>query len=91
MHVLLSYVFGSLPVIASAFIFTVLVWYRRTVSAFATSIVRATSFVAYCVVGVAFRGELMRVMSVEFALSLTCLAVATALILHVILRWARYI
>jgi hypothetical protein len=91
-HVLLSYVFGSLPAIASGLILSILVWRRGTVSALATSGVSAASALVYCLaVAVVFRGEQVRIMSVDLALPLTCLAVVTALILRAVLKWARFL
>jgi hypothetical protein len=91
-HVVLSYVFGTIPALASGLILGTLVWRRATLSALSVSAVAASSTLAYCLaVAVLFRGELVRVMSAGLAFNLTCLAVATALIVRAMLRWARFV
>jgi hypothetical protein len=91
-HVVLSYIFGSIPALAAGVILSILVWHRSTFSALSVSAVAASSTLVYCLaVAVLIRGELVRVMSAGLAFNLTCLAVATALIVRAMLRWARFI
>jgi hypothetical protein len=91
-HVLLSYLFGSIPALASGLILSILVWHRGKLSARSVTAVAAICTLAYCLaVAVLLRGELVRVMSPGLAFNLTCLAVVTASIVRAMLKWARFI
>lgn len=91
-HVLMSYIFGSIPAFVSGLILSILVWRQKTISALVVSIVTTLSTLAYCLaIAVNFRGERVQIMSFDLVLSLTCLAVVTALIVRALLRWARFI
>ncbi len=71
---------------------SILVWRQKTISALVVSIVTTLSTLAYCpAIAVNFRGERVQIMSFDLVLSLTCLAVVTALIVRALLRWARFI
>lgn len=91
-HVLLCFVFGALPAAAFGLVLSVLVWRKVTVSTFVRVAVSALCTLAYCLaVDLVFRGALARVMSADVVIGLTCLTVVTALIVHTLLRWARFI
>jgi hypothetical protein len=91
-HVLLSYVFGIVPALATGLILSLVVWRRGTFSAPLAIAVSALCALVYCLaVSIIFRGGLVRVMTLNLALWVIFLAVATALIVRALLRWARFI
>lgn len=91
-HAFLGYVFGALPAAASGLVLSNLVWRRGAITGFTTVTVSAICTLAYCLVAdVVFSGALARVLSPELVVILACLTVATSLIVHATLRWARFI
>jgi hypothetical protein len=91
-HILMSYVFGSLPACATGVILSIVAWRQGTFTVLAAAAVSAVSAVLYCLaIAIIFPGKPMQIMTLDLALWVTSGAVASALIVRGLIRWARFI
>jgi hypothetical protein len=91
-HFAYGYIFGALPAFVAGLILSAVAWRRGTFSALTAVLVSVAAMLFYCLaVSIIFRSALVRVMTQDLAITGVCVAVATALLMRALLRWARFI
>jgi hypothetical protein len=91
-HIIVSYLFGIIPAVLSGLALSLVTWRRGTFSSLVCVTVSALSTLAYCLaIALSLRNSRVLIMTTDRVIGLVCLAVATALIVRAVLRWARFI
>jgi hypothetical protein len=91
-HILMSYAFGAVPACATGVILSIVAWRQGTFTVLAAVAASAVAAVLCCLaIAIIFPVKPMRIMTLDLALWVTCVAVASALIVRALLRWARFI